>query len=136
VATHRQRVTVEQIPFDSFRKGLDFLYGVVSDFAVSPNNLTDPRAEIICALGPASSSPKVIDAVVRAGMDVARLNFSHGTQEEASAQPANANPIASALLAFPSGRFADLSSKPDGRACCGLISLGYEIGPAEDQTHA
>lgn len=42
------------------------------------------RAKIICTLGPASSSPKMIDALVRAGMDVARLNFSHGTREEAA----------------------------------------------------
>ena len=40
------------------------------------------RAKIVCTLGPASHSPKVIDHLLRAGMDVARLNFSHGTQEE------------------------------------------------------
>jgi pyruvate kinase len=40
------------------------------------------RAKIVCTLGPASSSAKMIDAFVRAGMDVARLNFSHGTPSE------------------------------------------------------
>jgi pyruvate kinase len=40
------------------------------------------RAKIICTLGPASSSAKMIDDLVRAGMDVARLNFSHGTPPE------------------------------------------------------
>ncbi len=40
------------------------------------------RAKIVCTLGPASSSAKVVDALVEAGMDVARLNFSHGTPEE------------------------------------------------------
>src|SRR6202047_1878758 len=40
------------------------------------------KAKIVCTLGPSSSSPKIIDALVSAGMDVARLNFSHGTQEE------------------------------------------------------
>ncbi|HXW62057.1 MAG TPA: pyruvate kinase [Candidatus Acidoferrales bacterium] len=40
------------------------------------------RAKIICTLGPSSSSPKIIDALVAAGMDVARLNFSHGTWAE------------------------------------------------------
>ena len=41
-----------------------------------------PRAtRIVCTLGPASSSPQTIEELVRAGMDVARLNFSHGTRE-------------------------------------------------------
>jgi len=40
------------------------------------------RAKIICTLGPATSSPEKIRALVDAGMDVARLNFSHGTREE------------------------------------------------------
>lgn len=36
------------------------------------------RAKIVCTLGPASQSPQAIRALVDAGMDVARLNFSHG----------------------------------------------------------
>jgi pyruvate kinase len=40
------------------------------------------RAKIVCTLGPATSSPEKIRALVDAGMDVARLNFSHGTREE------------------------------------------------------
>jgi len=40
------------------------------------------RTKIICTLGPASSSPERVRALVEAGMDVARLNFSHGTHEE------------------------------------------------------
>ena len=39
------------------------------------------RAKIVCTLGPASSSPGQIAALVAAGLDVARLNMSHGTQE-------------------------------------------------------
>lgn len=38
------------------------------------------RAKIVCTLGPATASPGQIRALVEAGMDVARLNFSHGTQ--------------------------------------------------------
>lgn len=40
------------------------------------------RAKIICTLGPASDGPDAIRSLIEAGMDVARLNFSHGTHEE------------------------------------------------------
>jgi pyruvate kinase len=36
------------------------------------------RTKIVCTLGPASWSPERIDALIAAGMDVARINFSHG----------------------------------------------------------
>ncbi|MGE5112452.1 MAG: pyruvate kinase [Acidobacteriaceae bacterium] len=40
------------------------------------------RAKIVCTLGPSSSSEAMIRDLMRCGMDVARLNFSHGTHEE------------------------------------------------------
>ncbi len=40
-----------------------------------------PRAKIVCTLGPACASRDGVAALVRAGMDVARLNFSHGTHD-------------------------------------------------------
>ena len=40
------------------------------------------KTKIVCTIGPASESPEKMEALIRAGMDVARLNFSHGTQEE------------------------------------------------------
>jgi pyruvate kinase len=38
------------------------------------------RAKIVCTLGPASSSPEELAKLVAAGLDVARLNMSHGSQ--------------------------------------------------------
>jgi pyruvate kinase len=40
------------------------------------------HSKIVCTIGPASRSAKIIDRLLQAGMDVARLNFSHGSHAE------------------------------------------------------
>jgi pyruvate kinase len=40
------------------------------------------RAKIVCTLGPATATPDKVRELVKAGMDVARLNFSHGTHAD------------------------------------------------------
>jgi len=40
------------------------------------------RTKIVATLGPSSNDPKVLDALIEAGVDVVRLNFSHGKPED------------------------------------------------------
>ncbi len=40
------------------------------------------RTKILATLGPATDDPKVLDKIIEAGVDVVRINFSHGTPEE------------------------------------------------------
>ncbi len=65
------------------------------------------HAKIVCTLGPPSASLEALSALVAAGMDVARLNFSHGTHEEHAAM-ISAVRVASATAGRPIMVFADL----------------------------
>jgi pyruvate kinase len=40
------------------------------------------RTKIVATMGPATDDPKVLDQIIQAGVDVARLNFSHGNAQE------------------------------------------------------
>ena len=40
------------------------------------------KTKIICSIGPASCDPEVMAQMVNVGMNVARINFSHATDEE------------------------------------------------------
>ena len=51
-----------------------------------PSKLHPRRTKIVCTIGPASDTPELLDALIEAGMDVARLNFSHGTHETHAAR--------------------------------------------------
>ena len=65
------------------------------------------RAKIVCTLGPAVDGPDRIRELVAAGMDVARLNFSHGDHAEHQ-QRHNWVREAAAAMERPVGILADL----------------------------
>ncbi|MBI4954175.1 MAG: pyruvate kinase [Myxococcales bacterium] len=55
------------------------------------------KTKIVCTLGPASSDEATLASLMRAGMDVVRLNFSHGTHEVHRATSARARAVAERL---------------------------------------
>lgn len=55
------------------------------------------RTKIVATLGPVSSSPDVIRQLITAGMDVARLNFSHGSHEDHARQIATVRALSQEL---------------------------------------
>ncbi|OQX01886.1 MAG: pyruvate kinase [Thiothrix lacustris] len=44
------------------------------------------RTKIVATMGPATDTPEAIEAIIRAGVDVVRMNFSHGTHAEHAAR--------------------------------------------------
>ena len=65
------------------------------------------HTKIVATLGPASSNPQALEKLMRAGIDVVRLNFSHGKAEDHVALAATVREVA-ARLARPIGILADL----------------------------
>jgi pyruvate kinase len=56
-----------------------------------------PRTKIVCTLGPASSTEETVRGLMEAGMNVARLNFSHGTHEQHTGTIAMVRRVADSL---------------------------------------
>lgn len=106
------------------------------------------RTKIICTLGPATDSPELLRKLIQSGMDVARINMSHGTHEEHIRRMAAVRDIASQLgrhvslmidIAGPkirtgpvqggkveltTGSFVSLTTRPlEGNA--EILSIGY-----------
>ena len=60
-------------------------------------NVLRKRTKIVATIGPASRDPAMLRALMGAGLNVARLNFSHGTHEEHAAVIADLRRISSSL---------------------------------------
>lgn len=79
------------------------------------------RTKIVCTIGPASESEEILDRLIQAGMDVARLNFSHGSHESHAEKFRQIRALAAAAgrpvailqdLAGPKIRIGGLASGP------------------------
>jgi pyruvate kinase len=65
------------------------------------------RAKIVATIGPASESEQALESLIKAGMNVARLNFSHGTHQEHEIKIARIRAV-SKKLGLPIGILQDL----------------------------
>lgn len=89
-----------------------------------------PRTKIVCTIGPATSSEAGIRALLEAGMNVARLNFSHGTHEQHKDVIDNIRKV-SAELNQPVAILGDLQGP---RIRVGDIDLPMAVEPGADLT--
>ena len=81
------------------------------------------RAKIVCTLGPASSTPERLKDLVVAGMDVARLNMSHGGYDDHLTNLQNVRNAAEAV-GRPVGVLADLQGP---KIRLGRFAAGKEV---------
>ncbi len=87
------------------------------------------RAKIVATIGPASDSEQVLETIIKAGMNVARLNFSHGTHEQHALRVAKIRSV-SKRLGMPVGILQDLQGPKIrvGRLAVPLqLSIGEEV---------
>ena len=65
------------------------------------------KAKIVATIGPASQNEETLERLIHAGMNVARLNFSHGTHEQHAERIASIRKV-SERLGVPIGILQDL----------------------------
>jgi pyruvate kinase len=88
------------------------------------------RTKIVCTIGPASSSPEILRRLIQSGMNVARLNFSHGSHEQHGRVIASIRQIAGEL-GVPVAILQDLQGPKirlgNFRGGCAHLSAGAEF---------
>ena len=87
-----------------------------------------PRTKIVCTLGPATSTADTIDGLIDAGLDVARINFSHGSHE----QHARTIAIVRELAAKRGRPIAILGDLQGPRIRIGELSAPRQLEPGAD----
>lgn len=85
------------------------------------------KTKIVATIGPASTSPQILKGLIKSGLDVARLNFSHGTHQERREQIQNIRAI-SKELGKPVAIMADMQGP---KLRLGLVDGKKEIKKGE-----
>lgn len=86
------------------------------------------RAKIVATIGPASDSEAALESLVRAGMNIARLNFSHGTHDQHEMRVARIRAVAEKLN-LPIGILQDLQG-PKIRV--GKLAASLQLSSGEE----
>jgi pyruvate kinase len=105
-------------------------------------NLPDHKTKIVCTLGPATEDRGILERMLQAGMDIARLNFSHGNFEshrrmvdtlKAASQKTGKRVAIMADLPGPKIRIGRLAEEPITAAPGSVLTLTTEniIGGAD-----
>ena len=81
------------------------------------------RTKIVATIGPASREPDVLAELLRAGVNVFRLNLSHGSHDDHRENVRRIRAAASAHRARPSRRWASSPSAASPAACAGALTL-------------
>ncbi len=68
-----------------------------TSWSVNKQRRIFPRTKIVGTLGPASNTPEIIRDLIQSGLDVARINFSHGTHEQHARTIADVRRVAAEL---------------------------------------
>ena len=92
------------------------------------SNNHHPRAKIVCTLGPATATADAIEGLIEAGLDVARINFSHGSHE----QHARTIAIVRKLAARRERPIAILGDLQGPRIRIGDLDAPREVEPGGD----
>jgi len=86
--TQDEHLEAKLAPYDNIIASLgkpfniDQLDAILQKIRTQASDSVRKLARIVCTIGPASQSSQTIGRMVLAGMDVARLNFSHGSHEQ------------------------------------------------------
>ncbi len=89
-----------------------------------------PRTKIVATLGPASTSREAIGGLIEAGLNVARINFSHGTHEQHAERIRTVREVAESL-----GRHVAILGDLQGpRIRIGALASAIQVEPGQSLT--